>query len=355
MKKANAINLVEDKQAREGLICRTEVLDRVKAVTYFADDLVITAEQVSNYFEVGAKAINSLMIRNKEELMNNGLVILKGDELKEFKGKLQDEVNLSKLKYVSQLALYNKRTLLNVGMLLTDSEVAEKVRDYLLNIEESATDEQKTAAASETIKKATMTEEELKEYNAKKLLNKQHRESSKLVKIQATIDRCTMYGISKEEASFLVQKALAEGVKVETVILTEVEKKKELAKIVSRGIVREKIVYVAKNFYDNDYEMVYHMMSEKMRYEIGFNMRHHRERLKAANEKRMEKGERKFDVPSYLDIIVEYNAYDKAGIVLQELMDEKEATKTAVKEVVKKTTTKVTGKKTKSKEEIPTF
>jgi hypothetical protein len=333
MKNAKMINLVEDKQAREGLIARTEVLDRVKVIPYLTSDLVIDTKTVSDYYGVGKKAIDSLLIRHKDELELNGLTILKGDELKEFKTHLQNEGDSVRLKRVATLALFTKRALLNVGMLLTDSEVAEKVRDYLLNIEENSTDEQKTAAADETIKKATMTKEELKEHNAKKLLNKQHREKSKLVKIQATIDRCTLYGIPKEEASFLVQKALAEGVKVETVILGQVEKNKELAVNVNRGIVREKIDYVANNCYDGDYEIVYHLMSEKMRFEIGFNMRAHRSRLKAANEKRVAKGEKKLDVPSYLDIIVEYNAFASADKVINALIDEKDEMKVKVAEM----------------------
>ena len=53
--------------------------------------------------------------------------------MKEFKGKLQDEVTLKEIKFVSQLALFNKRAILNVGMLLTESPIAEEVRTLLLD------------------------------------------------------------------------------------------------------------------------------------------------------------------------------------------------------------------------------
>ena len=47
------------------------------------------------------------------------------EKLKEFKGKLQDATTLNEIKFVSQLALFNKRSILNVGMLLDKSPIAE--------------------------------------------------------------------------------------------------------------------------------------------------------------------------------------------------------------------------------------
>ena len=112
---------------------RLEVLDNVKCIITIPNTILSTVEQVANYYEVGDKAINSLMGRNKEELESNGLIILKGTELKAFKGQLQDEVTLNKLKFASQLALFDKRAILNVAMLLEESQVAKEVRTLLLD------------------------------------------------------------------------------------------------------------------------------------------------------------------------------------------------------------------------------
>ncbi len=45
-----------------------------------------------------------------------------------------------------RLALFNRKAILNVGMLLTESVVARKVRAYLLSAEEMLTDEQRRQA-----------------------------------------------------------------------------------------------------------------------------------------------------------------------------------------------------------------
>lgn len=100
--------IMERKDLREKLIENVEVLDKVKKVILLPYGECMTMQMVSDYFEVGEKAINSLVLRNKDELLANGLKILKGKELKDFKGKLQDEVTLEKLKFTSQLAIFIK-------------------------------------------------------------------------------------------------------------------------------------------------------------------------------------------------------------------------------------------------------
>ena len=112
---------------------RLDVLDKVKKLVFMKGTEYMTTQMVADYYKRPIKTVNSIMLRNKEELIKNGLKILKGDELKEFKGKLQDEVTLKEIKFVSQLALFNKRAILNVGMLLTESPIAEEVRTLLLD------------------------------------------------------------------------------------------------------------------------------------------------------------------------------------------------------------------------------
>jgi phage antirepressor YoqD-like protein len=112
---------------------RLEVLDRVKIISTLKGTDLSTTELVANYYEVGVEAIKSTTNRNKTELESNGLITLKGSELKAFKGKLQDATTLEQLKFTSQLTLFNKRTILNIGMLLEESPVAKEVRTLLLD------------------------------------------------------------------------------------------------------------------------------------------------------------------------------------------------------------------------------
>ena len=128
-------DLVNNQNEREIIMNeeRLDILDKVKDLVMLKGTEYMTTQMVADYYERPIKTVNSIMLRNKEELIKNGLKILKGDELKEFKGKLKDEVTLKEIKFVSQLALFNKRAILNVGMLLTESPIAEEVRTLLLD------------------------------------------------------------------------------------------------------------------------------------------------------------------------------------------------------------------------------
>jgi hypothetical protein len=75
------------------------------------------------------------VVDHRDELEANGYRVLAGEQLDSFKefGSVG--------KRAASMAVFPKRAVLNVGMLLRDSEVAKQVRGYLLNVEESATPE----------------------------------------------------------------------------------------------------------------------------------------------------------------------------------------------------------------------
>ena len=112
---------------------RLDVLDKVKELVFMKGTEYMTTQQVADYYNVAEGTIKALVSRNNDELIKNGYKVLYKEKLKEFKGKLQDEVTLKEIKFVSQLALFNKRAILNVGMLLTESPIAEEVRTLLLD------------------------------------------------------------------------------------------------------------------------------------------------------------------------------------------------------------------------------
>lgn len=102
----------------------------------------LTIQQVSEYFNVGYEGIRSLISRHKEELIENGLLILSGKETKEFflpfgmNGKnIKGGFIIDDFKFANRLNyLVDKRCLLNIAMLLTESEVAKGIRSKLLDI-----------------------------------------------------------------------------------------------------------------------------------------------------------------------------------------------------------------------------
>lgn len=124
--------LVESRTLRAQHSTRTDVLDRVKALSLLPDNTHATIDIVAGFYEVDADAIESVIRRNRDELNENGLRVLRGAELREF-----DSVNLTESKRRA-LTLFTRRTVLNVGQLLTGSPVAERVRRYLLDVEEIA-------------------------------------------------------------------------------------------------------------------------------------------------------------------------------------------------------------------------
>jgi len=125
-----------------------DFLDKVKAVTYLTDDMCLSVEQVTNYYETSNSTIKTIIQRNREEFESDGMIILKGQELKDFKAKLNLDSNATELidNRTPSLTLLTKRSLLRVGLIMTNNAMATKIRNYLLNLEEVSTKEQKAWA-----------------------------------------------------------------------------------------------------------------------------------------------------------------------------------------------------------------
>ena len=116
-----------------------------------------TKQQVANYFEVDIRTIDRLLENHKLELEQSGYELYTGQKLKSYKQQVIDFVSLAKQKedvhdiYVvnilqlyeneldslsksPQLSIFTYKTFLNVGMLLTGSEKAQRLRSAILDI-----------------------------------------------------------------------------------------------------------------------------------------------------------------------------------------------------------------------------
>lgn len=144
--------LTESRTMRAQTANRVDVLDKVKALALLPDGVNATTEMVASYYEVGIEAIKSLVKDNRAELANNGYWVLRGAQFQEFVGSQGDPANLFDPKARS-VAIFTRRTILNVGQLLVESEVARQVRTYLLEVEERTAPQQRSEAA-EVIKLA---------------------------------------------------------------------------------------------------------------------------------------------------------------------------------------------------------
>ena len=150
--------LVESKTMREEMVGKVgnervdEIFNKVKGLILLPDDTNITVEMASVYFEVDKETVKKSIQRHNEELINDGLKVLKGQELKEFKDLISggDITSLpSEIKQSSILTIIPRRAILRLGMLLQDSVIAKQVRTYLLDVEGNTKVEDKLIALTQ--------------------------------------------------------------------------------------------------------------------------------------------------------------------------------------------------------------
>ncbi|MEK4783357.1 MULTISPECIES: BRO-N domain-containing protein [Bacillus] len=144
---------------RDSLVNRVEVLERVKNLLLLPELEVATTQQVADFYNVSLDSLRNVIKRHREELTIDGYKTKTGKEVTD---SLRFKMNLKEIKtkigrYVvttddgteysfsnKSNALFPKRAILRIGMLLRDSEVAKEVRTQLLNIEENTVAEVKT-------------------------------------------------------------------------------------------------------------------------------------------------------------------------------------------------------------------
>lgn len=108
---------------REEHLHRVEVLEKVKGLLLLPNTDYATTKQVADFYEVGESVVKELVRYHSEEFISDGYKAVTGEELKEVKAQTG---NLSTLKFHARLALFPRRAILRVGMLLRDSEIADE-------------------------------------------------------------------------------------------------------------------------------------------------------------------------------------------------------------------------------------
>ncbi|AYG81671.1 Chromosome partition protein Smc [Streptomyces hundungensis] len=135
------VALLESRTLRADHLGRIDVLEKVKALRVLPDGVHLSTDAVALYFAVPTEAVNSVVRRYRDELHDNGMRTLKGAELQVFEmanlAISKDGEPASYPQGRAHLRLFTRRTVLNIAMLLRDSEVARCVRTYLLDTEQS--------------------------------------------------------------------------------------------------------------------------------------------------------------------------------------------------------------------------
>lgn len=127
------LTLVSARADRDGLIDRTDVLDRVGVLRTLPDDMNVTTEMAAEFYQVDPELIRYHIKSNRDELDDDGYrVVGRTDFEREF-GSLS---NLDPR--ARSIGLMPRRGVLRLGMLLRDSPIARQVRDYLLDAEKAS-------------------------------------------------------------------------------------------------------------------------------------------------------------------------------------------------------------------------
>ena len=113
-----AIKTIQEKLAIEGML--------------FEGEYRYTKKMVADFYGVEERTIERYLETYSDELKHNGYILCKGKLLKEFKLLFAPVINIGSK--TTQLELFNFRSFLNIGMLLTDSEQAKKMRSFILDI-----------------------------------------------------------------------------------------------------------------------------------------------------------------------------------------------------------------------------
>ena len=120
-------NVLNNKYALETIITHLDVPGML-----FEGEYRFTKKMVADFYEVEERTIERYIEKNGNELSANGYILCKGKQLKELKLQFAPVINVGSK--TTQLGLFNFRSFLNIGMLLTESEKAKEIRSVILDM-----------------------------------------------------------------------------------------------------------------------------------------------------------------------------------------------------------------------------
>lgn len=126
MKREN--QLLENKKIREEVVDRIEVLEQVGELLLLPNTEFATTEMVAKYYVEDIETIKKIVERHNDEIISDGYKVLTANELRDIKSLCQIKSR------ARSLAIFPKRAILRIGMLLRDSKIAKELRTRLLDI-----------------------------------------------------------------------------------------------------------------------------------------------------------------------------------------------------------------------------
>lgn len=122
---------------RQNILNNPYALEKIKETLdlpalEFEGEQYMTKSQVADLFEIDGSTIDRYLAANEAELKHNGYVLIRGKRLKDM--RLQFAHLIGAGSKTTQLGLFTLRAVLNLAMLLVESERAKAIRSRMLDI-----------------------------------------------------------------------------------------------------------------------------------------------------------------------------------------------------------------------------
>ncbi|MFA6628159.1 MAG: DNA-binding protein [Sulfuricurvum sp.] len=100
---------------------------------YWHDQAVFTKAHIAELLQIDIRTVERYLENHNDELINNGYKVLKGTEFKNFKEYVSD-IDVGDISKTPSLGVFTFRAVLNIAMLVTESEKAKTIRSKILDI-----------------------------------------------------------------------------------------------------------------------------------------------------------------------------------------------------------------------------
>lgn len=102
----------------------------------FEDGVRFVKEQVADFFGIDIRTVERYLEAHGDELEHNGYEVLKGEKLQAFREAINAQfvTDIDVGSKVRNLGIFDFRSLLNISMLLTESETARTLRQTILDV-----------------------------------------------------------------------------------------------------------------------------------------------------------------------------------------------------------------------------
>lgn len=117
-----AISEMQEKSGVEGILWEGKIY--------------LTRESVASFFDVDIRTISRYIEQYNEELTQNGYTVLRGQRLKSFLASIPENFvkDINVPSKIRQLGVFDFKAFLNISMLLSESEKARALRQFMLDI-----------------------------------------------------------------------------------------------------------------------------------------------------------------------------------------------------------------------------